>query len=168
MWPWPDPYISFVRLFWWDCSSAYPCCKRITALRHIPNSIQTCNCQTPSEKKTSLDPNDLKKNFRPVSNLSFFSKLSEKVVMSQLLDHLNTNELWPRFQSAYRASHSKKPLYLESLTIFLLLVMVVKCLFSHCQIWALPLTLLTMTSSSIGSKIFLAYRIRLFLSSDPI
>ena len=26
--------------------------------------------------------------------------------MSQLLDHLNTNELWPRFQSAYRASHS--------------------------------------------------------------
>ena len=26
--------------------------------------------------------------------------------MSQLLDHLNTNELWPRFQSAYRACHS--------------------------------------------------------------
>ena len=26
--------------------------------------------------------------------------------MSQLLDHLNTNELRPRFQSAYRACHS--------------------------------------------------------------
>ena len=26
--------------------------------------------------------------------------------MSQLLDHLNTNELWPRFQSAYCACHS--------------------------------------------------------------
>ena len=26
--------------------------------------------------------------------------------MSQLLDHLNTNELWPRVQSAYHASHS--------------------------------------------------------------
>ena len=26
--------------------------------------------------------------------------------MSQLLDHLNTNEVWPRFQSAYRACHS--------------------------------------------------------------
>ena len=26
--------------------------------------------------------------------------------MSQLLDHLNLNKLWPRFQSAYRACHS--------------------------------------------------------------
>ena len=25
--------------------------------------------------------------------------------MSQLLDHLNTDELWPRFQSAYHACH---------------------------------------------------------------
>ncbi|WP_419616807.1 reverse transcriptase domain-containing protein, partial [Thiolapillus sp.] len=65
-------------------------------------------------KKTSLDPNDLK-NFRPVSNLSFFSKLLEKVVMSQLLDHLNTNELWPRFQSAYRACHSTETALLRVL-----------------------------------------------------
>ena len=74
-WPWPDPYMSFVQLFWWDCSSIYPCCKWISALRHIPNSIQTCNCQTSSEKKKqpSLDPNDIYKKklkIRPVSNLS--------------------------------------------------------------------------------------------------
>ncbi|WP_308339768.1 reverse transcriptase domain-containing protein, partial [Thiolapillus sp.] len=68
----------------------------------------------PLLKKTSLDPNDLK-NFRPVSNLSFFSKLLEKVVMSQLLDHLNTNELWPRFQSAYRACHSTETALLRVL-----------------------------------------------------
>ena len=58
--------------------------------------------------------NDIK-NFRPVSNLSFFSKLLEKVVMSQLLDHLNTNELWPWFQSAYCACHSTETAVLRVL-----------------------------------------------------
>ena len=52
--------------------------------------------------------------------------------------------------------------------IFLLLVMMVKCLFSLCYISALPLLLLTMTSSSIGSNMFSAYRTLLFLSSDHI
>ncbi|WP_419617640.1 reverse transcriptase domain-containing protein, partial [Thiolapillus sp.] len=47
--------------------------------------------------------------------MSFFSKLLEKVVMSQLLDHLNTNELWPRFQSAYRACHSTETALLRVL-----------------------------------------------------
>ena len=35
--------------------------------------------------------------------------------MSQLLDHLNTNELWPRFQSAYRACHSTETALLRVL-----------------------------------------------------
>ena len=47
--------------------------------------------------------------------LSFFSKLLEKVVMSQLLDHLNTNEVWPRFQSTYRARHSTEKALLRIL-----------------------------------------------------
>ena len=68
----------------------------------------------PLLKKTLLDPNDLK-NFRPVSNLSFFSKLLEKIVMSQLLDHLNTNELWPWFQLAYRACRSTETALLRVL-----------------------------------------------------
>jgi hypothetical protein len=68
----------------------------------------------PLLKKPTLDPNELK-NFRPVSNLSFFSKLLEKVVMSQLLDHLNINKLWPRFQSAYRACHSTETALLRVL-----------------------------------------------------
>jgi len=59
----------------------------------------------PLLKKPSLDPNDLK-NFRPVSNLSFFSKLVERIVLSQLLAHLDNNNLWPAFQSAYRSHHS--------------------------------------------------------------
>ena len=35
--------------------------------------------------------------------------------MSQLLDHLNTNELWPRFQPAYRACHSTETALLRVL-----------------------------------------------------
>ena len=36
--------------------------------------------------------------------------------MSQLLDHLNTNELWPRFQFAYRACHPTETALLRVLS----------------------------------------------------
>ena len=49
---------------------------------------------------------DVLKKFRPVSNLSFISKVIEKVVASRLLDHMVENELLESFQSAYRAGHS--------------------------------------------------------------
>ena len=58
----------------------------------------------PLLKKPSLDPN-LLKHFRPVSNLSFVSKLLEKLVLKQLQQHLDVNDLWPVFQSAYRRHH---------------------------------------------------------------
>jgi len=45
-------------------------------------------------------------NFRPVSNLSFISKVVERVVTSQLHQYLAANDLLPRFQSAYRKYHS--------------------------------------------------------------
>ena len=60
---------------------------------------------TPLLKKPSLDPNDLK-NYIPVSNLSFMSKLLEKVVVSQLISHLNRHNLFSCFQSAFRPGHS--------------------------------------------------------------
>jgi len=60
---------------------------------------------TPLLKKPTLDHNELK-NFRPVSNLSFVSKLIEKVVLSQLSAHLKTNHLFNPLQSAYRPGHS--------------------------------------------------------------
>ena len=46
------------------------------------------------------------KNYRPVSNLSFISKLIEKAVSSQLKTYLDTNNLNEPFQSAYRKGHS--------------------------------------------------------------
>ena len=59
----------------------------------------------PLLKKSTLDPEVLK-NFRPVSNLSFISKVIEKVVASRLLDHMVGNDLLEPFQSAYRSGHS--------------------------------------------------------------
>ena len=46
------------------------------------------------------------KNFRPVSNLSFLSKLTEKAVSHQMVHHMTTHDLMPVFQSAYREGHS--------------------------------------------------------------
>jgi hypothetical protein len=52
-----------------------------------------------------LDNNALK-NYRPVSNLSFVSKILEKVVVSRLECHLQPNSLLYHLQSAYRTGHS--------------------------------------------------------------
>ena len=60
---------------------------------------------SPLMKKQSLDQNDFK-SYRPISNLSFLSKILEKIVLSQLNDYLKINNLLPRYQSAYRPSHS--------------------------------------------------------------
>ena len=46
------------------------------------------------------------KNFRPISNLQYISKLMETVVAKQLQSYLSLNHLLPLFQSAYRPHHS--------------------------------------------------------------
>ena len=60
---------------------------------------------TPLLKKSNLPVNNLK-NYRPVSNLSFISKIIEKVVSNRLQAHINSNELNNPMQSAYRKFHS--------------------------------------------------------------
>lgn len=45
-------------------------------------------------------------NYRPVSNLSFLSKLIEKSALYRLNGHVNENDLLPTNQSAYRRFHS--------------------------------------------------------------
>ena len=60
---------------------------------------------SPLLKKAGLDHNVLK-NFRPVSNLPFISKVLERVVLKQLLQHLSVNNLLEINQSAYRTDHS--------------------------------------------------------------
>jgi len=56
---------------------------------------------TPLLKKPSLDAQDMR-NYRPVSNLNFVSKLVERIVASQLMDYLTLNNLLPQLHSAYR------------------------------------------------------------------
>ena len=46
------------------------------------------------------------KNYRPVSNLSFLSKVLEKVVVKQLNTHINSLNTSNHYQSAYRKFHS--------------------------------------------------------------
>jgi hypothetical protein len=46
------------------------------------------------------------KNYRPVSNLPFASKIVEKVVVTRLNEHLTQNNLHEINQSAYRKHHS--------------------------------------------------------------
>ena len=53
----------------------------------------------PLIKKPGLDPQVLK-NYRPVSNLSFLSKVIEKVISSRILTHIVDNDLIDKFQSA--------------------------------------------------------------------
>ncbi|XP_062613811.1 uncharacterized protein LOC134275554 [Saccostrea cucullata] len=59
----------------------------------------------PILKKPEFDCNELK-NYRPVSNLPFISKILEKVVSKRLKHHLEVNNLQEPLQSAYRACHS--------------------------------------------------------------
>ena len=48
-----------------------------------------------------------------VPNLSVVSKLLERLVSSQLVKYLKSNDLLPDLQSAYRAMHSTKTAVLK-------------------------------------------------------
>ena len=72
-------------------------------LCHVSNILKS-TLVTPILKKASLSL--IFKNFRPVSNLKFISKLIERIVSTQLLGHLSANNELEPMQSAYRAGHS--------------------------------------------------------------
>ena len=59
----------------------------------------------PLIKKPGLD-REMLKNYRPVSNLSFLSKVIEKVISIRILGHILDNNIVDSFQSAYRSGHS--------------------------------------------------------------
>ena len=85
----------------------------LPALTHIVNkSLETD--QLCSEWKEALVKLIIKKwtagqeksNYRLVSNLSFISKIAEKVTLTQIAKHCEENKLLPAYQSAYRSNHS--------------------------------------------------------------
>ena len=70
----------------------------------IPKSLKTALIR-PFLKKTGLD-SDILKNYCPVLNLTFISKVNEKVISGRLNKHLINNGLFDPLQSAYRDKHS--------------------------------------------------------------
>ena len=77
----------------------------------VPHSMKTALIR-PQLKETSLELDDLS-NYRPVSNLSFLSKILEKAVNTRLDNHLENNSLLSDHQSAYRKHHSTETLLLK-------------------------------------------------------
>ena len=69
----------------------------------FPDELKTALVR-PDVKDSSLHK-DIKSNYRPISNLSFFSKLIEKCVLKQLITHLDIHNLFGDCQSAYRQFH---------------------------------------------------------------
>jgi hypothetical protein len=70
----------------------------------VPRDLKTALI-VPLLKKVGMDP-EILKNFRPVSNLSYMSKLLERVAARRLTDHMATHNLHETFQSAYEKFHS--------------------------------------------------------------
>ena len=67
---------------------------------------------TPRLKKPGSDASDVK-NYRPISNLSFMSKVVERLVCQQLVRFLEKHNLLPKCQSAYRRYHSTETVVLK-------------------------------------------------------
>ena len=59
-------------------------------------------------------------NLRPISNLSFVSKLVERAVFNQTHDYLTLHELYPKAQSSYREFHSTETALLRVINHILL------------------------------------------------
>ena len=70
----------------------------------VPRDLKLAQV-VPRLKKKNLDV-EVMANYRPVSNIPFIGKILEKVVVSQLNDHLKRNNLHDPYQSAYRQKHS--------------------------------------------------------------
>ena len=79
--------------------------------RLLPNGLKKA-VVTPLIKKASLPVEDLK-NYRPVSGLSFISKLVERVVAKQLVDNIHKHDLDNSYQSAYKSGHSTETVLLS-------------------------------------------------------
>ena len=71
-----------------------------------------CSWRLENKLWPSLDKN-LLKNYHPISNLPFLSKILEKVVLHKPLSYLQENNLSNPFQSAYRAGYSTETVLLR-------------------------------------------------------
>ena len=97
MYPRPYIYVAAQGMWGWIYT-----CTRINSENILPKELKRVFL-TPFIKKIVLDAEII---YRPVDNLSFLSKLIERVVCVQLVNHLDKKGLYEVFQSAYRQFHS--------------------------------------------------------------
>ncbi|XP_003724061.1 uncharacterized protein LOC763238 [Strongylocentrotus purpuratus] len=79
--------------------------KRVVMNSPTSSSSMQRTLVKPLLKKPNLDRQDFA-SYRPVANLSFLSKVIERIVSARLQSFLNDNNLQDNFQSAYREKHS--------------------------------------------------------------
>jgi len=96
---------SFVK----ECKySLFPVIAKIVnlsiRLAYVPTILKNALIN-PLIKKPTLNC-QIFKNFRPVSNLCFISKVVEKVMAVQLIEYIYSNQLQLKWQSAYKRAHS--------------------------------------------------------------
>ena len=97
-------------------------------------------------------------NFRPVSNMSFVSKLIDKIILDLLLCHLVQNNLWHTFQSAYRPKCSTETVLLRVFNDLLTAS-------DSGSIYILTLSNLSAAFDTIDSKTLLVFVILFYPSS---
>ena len=49
-------------------------------------------------------------NYRPIANVTFLSKILERIVANQPISYLDANEMIPSYQSGFRRNHSTETL----------------------------------------------------------
>jgi len=103
---------------------------------------------TPRLKKTDADPSDAM-NYRPISNLSFMSKVVERLVCRQLVSFLEKHGLLPSLQSAYRRGHSTETAVLKIICDILLAT-------DHAEVTLLGLLDLSAAFDTVDHEILLA------------
>ena len=98
---------SFDRCSSWDPAMLVHIVKLSLSSGFFPDSLKSAIVK-PLLKKYTLNP-DCFKNYRPVSNLSFLSKVIEKVLAVRLFDYMRNNDLLEPMQSAYSVIALRQP-----------------------------------------------------------